>query len=305
MPQPGVTKPVSFPRPGGKSLAELRKGFGPGPVLSPSVSILDPGRNRFGFGLFDRARRQIAEAPAALYFAPAAGGKVSGPFPARFEWLKVKPQFQSRNVAEDPDAARSLYVADLKFPKSGRYEILGAVRLDDRLVAASRVQVEVYRKEPVPKVGDPAPEIDTPTKASVGGDVAKIDTRVPPDDMHEVDYADALGERPIVLLLATPALCQSRVCGPVVDIAQQVKASYKGDAAFIHMEIYKDNEIKPGCLEGRRPLSDCYRPQVLAFKVATEPWLFTIDRQGRVAARIEGAFSESELEKAVHAASRD
>lgn len=36
---------------------------------------------------------------------------------------------------------------------------------------------------------------------------------------------------------ATPALCQSRVCGPVVDVAQQVADQYEGKADFIHMVI--------------------------------------------------------------------
>ncbi len=55
--------------------------------------------------------------------------------------------------------------------------------------------------------------------------------------MHDVDFADALGKEPIVLLFATPALCQSRVCGPVVDVAEQVKRERPDDAAFIHLEI--------------------------------------------------------------------
>ena len=42
--------------------------------------------------------------------------------------------------------------------------------------------------------------------------------------MHDVDFADALGKKPVVLLFATPLLCQSRVYGPVADIAEEVKA---------------------------------------------------------------------------------
>ena len=68
--------------------------------------------------------------------------------------------------------------------------------------------------------------------------------------MHEVDFADVVGKKPIVLLFATPLLCQSRVCGPVVDVAEQVKAEYGDQADFIHMEIYNDNEIDKG--RGRR-----------------------------------------------------
>jgi hypothetical protein len=106
--------------------------------------------------------------------------------------------------------------------------------------------------------------------------------------MHEADLADVLGTKPVVLLFATPALCQSRVCGPVVDIAEQVKASYEGDAEFIHMEIYNDNELDKG-----------FREQVVKWHLPTEPWVFTINREGKIAARIEGAFSARELEAAI------
>ena len=122
----------------------------------------------------------------------------------------------------------------------------------------------------------------------MGGDVSQIDTRDAAVDMHDVDFADVVGKKPIVLLFATPRLCQSRVCGPVVDIAEEVKSERGDDADFIHMEIYKDNEIDQGC-----------RPQVRAWQLPTEPWVFTIDRRGKVAARLEGAFSARELNAAI------
>ena len=277
-----------FPDPTGKTIAELREGLGPGPVLSPSVSLLEPGKNRVGFGLFDRARKQIVDAPAALYFAPVEGGPVRGPFPARYESLEVKPQFESEGVKADPDSATSVYVANVRFDKPGDYEVLGVVELDDNLAAAERVAVRVVKDGAVPEPGEPAISVHTPTEADVGGDVAQIDTRVPPSSMHEADFADVLGEKPVVLLFATPALCQSRVCGPVVDIAEQVKAGYDGDAEFIHMEIFNDNEFDKG-----------FREQVVKWKLPTEPWVFTIDREGNVAARIEGAYSARELEAAL------
>jgi predicted transcriptional regulator len=59
------------------------------------------------------------------------------------------------------------------------------------------------------------------------------------------------------------------------------------------MEIYRDNAIEKG-----------FRPQVLAWRLPTEPWVFAIDKQGRVAARLEGAFSAAELEEAVEKATR-
>ena len=291
---PPVAKPEDFPKAAGKTIAQLGREHGSGgPVLAPSVSLLEPGKSRFGFGLFDRARAQITNVPVALYVAPVGGGPARGPFLSRYESLKIAPQFQSRTVASDPDAARSVYVADLQLSKPGRYEVLGLARYDDRVVAAATAggPIQVVKNGPVPSVGDRAPLIHTPTKTDVGGDLKKIDTRDPPDSMHDVDFADMLGKKPVVLLFATPLLCQSRVCGPVVDVAEEVKAKRGRDAAFIHQEIYTDNEVDKG-----------FRPQVLKWKLPTEPWLFTIDRNGRIAARIEGAFSADELNHAIDAA---
>ncbi len=141
----------------------------------------------------------------------------------------------------------------------------------------------------MPGVGDPAPLIHTPVPSDVGGDLSQIDTRQPPaEDLHKADFADVVGKKPIVLLFATPLLCQSRVCGPVVDIAQEVKSERKDDVEFIHMEIYNNNSIDQG-----------FRPQVLQWKLPTEPWVFTIDRTGKIAARIEGAYSADELRAAI------
>jgi hypothetical protein len=282
-----------FPKVRGRTMTQLAANIQAGPVLAPSVSLLVPGKNRFGFGLFDRSRKQITDAPGALYIARTEDSRAYGPYVARWESLEVKGHYLSKTVATDPDAAKTLYVADVPFKKPGKYVVLGLFRLDNRLVGAGTT-VQVVKGSNVPKVGDPAPKIDTPTKASVGGDVSKIDTREPPDDMHDTNVADALGKKPIVLLFATPALCQSRVCGPVVDIAEQVRhARSKDDVAWVHMEIYNNNTVNDG-----------YRPQFLRYHLPGEPWLFTINRKGKIAAEIEGAFSAAELNKAVDAAAK-
>jgi hypothetical protein len=290
---PKVPSVTQFPKVRGRTMAALAANVQAGPVLAPSVSLLVPGKNRFGFGLFDRQRKQITDAPGALYIARNENSRVSGPYVARWETLEVKGHYLSKTVATDPDAAKTLYVADVPFKKPGKYVVLGLFRLDNRLLGAGTT-VRVIKGSNVPQVGDAAPKIDTPTKASVGGDLSKIDTRDPHDDMHDVNFADAYGKRPIVILFATPALCQSRVCGPVVDIAEQVRhARPKDDVAWIHMEIYKNNKVVDG-----------YTSQFLRYHLPSEPFLFAINRKGKIAAEIEGAFSADELTKAVDAAAK-
>jgi hypothetical protein len=294
---PPPAKAEDFPKPGGRSLVELLNEVGgSGPVLAPSGLELRTGTQRVGFALFNRSRDQITDASVAVYAAPAGGGPAKGPYPARYESLGVKPQFQSRQTASDPDSAKSIYTAEIPFDKPGKYELLGIARLRGKLVPATTpmpgVVVKKESGDPIPAVGTRPPRIHTPTEAEVGGDVASIDTRLPPSSMHDADFADVLGKKPVVLLFATPQLCQSRVCGPVVDVAEQVKANSGDDVEFIHMEVYRDNRIDRGI-----------RPQLAAFHLQSEPWLFVFDRSGKVATRIEGAFSEGELEQAISKAS--
>jgi hypothetical protein len=297
---PPEARPDQFPSATGKTLAELRSDLPQGgPVLAPTVSVLTAGKDRLGFGLFTSSRAQIADASAAVYIAPVGGGPAQGPFVAHYQSLAVKPAFLSTTTAGDPDAAKTLYVADVPFEKPGKYQVLGMARLDERLVAATSAMPELVvlpkKDDPVPKVGDTPPAIHTPTVADAAGDEQSIDTRDPTaPDLHQVDFADALGKKPIVLIFATPLLCQSRVCGPVVDLVLQLQDKYGEQADFIHMEIYNGNEVNKG-----------YRPQVGQFHLPSEPWLFTIDRHGKVAARIEGAFSADELEAAIKKALKD
>jgi hypothetical protein len=115
--------------------------------------------------------------------------------------------------------------------------------------------------------------------------------------MHSVDLVDALKrKRPVVLLFATPALCQSRVCGPVEDVAEQVKSEYGDRMDFIHMEIYNDNKPKQaasGAILGN------LRPQVRAYHLESEPVAFAINKRGVIVERLQGAFSVEELTAAV------
>lgn len=279
-----------FPKSAGHTLAELQARLPQGPIFAPTVSVLRVGTDRVGFGLFDVAHKQIAGAAAALYVANADGSKMRGPYIARSESLAVKPAFESKTTAQDPDAAKAVYVADVPFPRKGKYAVLAVVRVDGRLLATSGFTLSAGGKGSLPPgPGETAPRVHTPTLDSAGGDAAKITTRNPPDlPLLKTDLASVLGKRPVVLTFATPQLCVSRVCGPVVDVAEQVASQFAGKVTFIHNEIYKDNDTSKG-----------FRSQVRAYRLPTEPWTFVIDRRGRVSSAIEGALSVGELQRAV------
>ena len=240
--------------------------------------------------MFTLTREAIDDAEVALYAAKGADGVVRGPFPARIESLETDAAYASQTTSTDPDAAEVVYVAELDLDSQGEWEILAMIREEDGTLRVARLNATLIagRFPDVPSEGDKAPKIDTPTVDDVGGDLAKLDTRQPPGTMHEENFADVVGKKPVVLLFATPALCQSRVCGPVVDITEEVKAETEEDVAFIHMEIFKDNQFDKGP-----------RPQVEAFNLPTEPWLFVVDEDGVISTAIEGAFSANELREAI------
>lgn len=280
-------------------------------VVSPAAEVFYPGVNRYPFGVSDRERGGVDDAEVALYFAkvpvPRPGNKSKsgnsgpakarlqaldqpavGPFPASIESLATKPAFRSRSTTEDPDAARVVYSAHLNLPSAGVWGIAAIVEEDGELKGVPLPSVVVGEFHRIPRPGQGAPAVHTPTAQDVGGQLSKITTRIPPDSQNKVDYAEALGKEPIVLLFATPQFCQSRVCGPVVDVAEQAKTEYGDKAAFIHMEIYNDND------PAKR-----VRPQVRAFHLPTEPYLFTIDRNGIVRDAVEGAFGLELMHEAV------
>jgi hypothetical protein len=97
----------------------------------------------------------------------------------------------------------------------------------------------------------------------------------------------------VALLFSTPALCTSKICGPVTDILVSLQHEFAHQITFIHEEVYADNDPAKGL-----------RPQMQAFHLETEPWLFTVDRRGVIAARLEGAFGVNEARAALEAALR-
>ena len=279
---PRVQGTAGFPRPASRSLRELIRNMPRGPELAVGVSLLEPGRNRLAFGLFDRGSRQIGDLRVGVYVAKGLDEAAHGPWPARYEQISVKPRYRSKTAERDPNAVHSFYLAQPSFPDAGTYTITAIAELGGSLVVTAPAQVTVAPSS-VPGTGDRAVPIHTPTAVSVGRPLAGT-----------VDFADALRRhRPILLLFATPTHCENRVCGPVADVAEQVKARYGGRVDFIHVGIYNDNDPSKGTL-----------PQVRAWHIPSEPFAFAINAGGRVAARLEGPFNVPELLAAVRRALR-
>jgi hypothetical protein len=279
-----------FPPASGKSLQQLANVARSGLQLGNATGVFTPGTRRVAFGVTDSAG-SFVYAPSALYIAATPGSPARGPFLAPADPVTVEQQYRSQQNS-GPGGLQAIYAANVVVPRPGTYSILAVMKMPSGFAAAGG-QIAVGASSPIPDVGQRPPAIATETPASVGSHADLLTTRIPRENMQQVSFKDVLGKRPIALLISTPQLCQSRVCGPVTDVAVQLQHEYGDRVAFIHEEVYVNNQPAQGL-----------RPQLKALHLQTEPWLFTVNRQGRIAARLEGTFGLDGFRKALDAALR-
>jgi hypothetical protein len=177
---------------------------------------------------------------------------------------------------------RGVYRAQVSFPAPGKWN--GQARFSNTTTKFT-MQLPATATAPVP--GEAAPRAASPTVTDSLG-VKPICTRVPECPLHTVSLADVVGSgRPVAVLFATPALCTSRYCGPVLDELLAVRAPYEGRVTFVHVDIYKS-------LRGTQE-----SPTVKAWKLPSEPWLYTIDSAGNIVNRLDTAFGRAEMQLAL------
>ena len=276
-----------FPGAAGRSLQQLAKLAGQSVQLGPATGTYTPGTRRFAFALTDSQNRFVY-APTAVYLATSPTAPAQGPFLAPADPVGVAAQYRSKQNAA-PGGLQAIYGSEVPVPQAKVYDVLALSRTGSGIVGATN-EIAVAKSSPIPGVGQRPPDIATETLPDVHGDVTLLTTRQPPEEMHSASFSQVLGKRPVALLISTPELCTSRVCGPVTDIIVSLQHDFPG-IAFIHQEVYVNNNPTKGL-----------RPQLHALHLETEPWLFVINRHGTITARLEGAFGVNEAREALQTA---
>ena len=149
----------------------------------------------------------------------------------------------------------------------------------------------VLKHSAAPEVGERA----IPSKNPVlkpGVDPKTVTTAEPPDrELLRTTVAAAMAaNQPFVVTFATPLYCQTRTCGPVV----QVDAVRREGLA----------EARASTSSTSRSTRTTTRPRartswVDQWELQSEPFTFVVDKNGVIRSRLEGAFSAAELEQAV------
>jgi hypothetical protein len=279
-----------FPAAHGRTLQQLGRLVKSSASFGAATGTFTPGHHRLAFGV-NASSGAFIYAPTAVYIATSPHSPAQGPFLAPADPMTVPPADRSKQNA-GPGGIQAIYATQLPIPHAGTFTVLSLTRTSQGLVGAPG-EIAVAASSPIPDVGQHAPDIATDTPATAGGDVSLLTTRQPPESMHSVSLKAVLGKRPIALLFSTPQFCVSRICGPVTDVAVSLQNAFASRISFIHEEVYAHNQPKQGL-----------RPQMKAFHLQTEPWLFAINRHGIITARLEGAFGTTELRQALESALR-
>ena len=161
------------------------------------------------------------------------------------------------------------------FPRPGIYDV---DTVADGVELNSQVQVFDPTEIEQPLVGQILPPAATPTTQQ-SFDVNPICTLNPQCPFHETDLQVALeGDLPVVVLLATPAYCQTTACGPILDLLVD-EAGGRSDLVVIHAEVYKDPKSAPDLAEA------ALAPLPLEYEMPFEPSLFVSDAAHEIVAR--------------------
>ncbi|HZQ59312.1 MAG TPA: hypothetical protein VFA84_14830, partial [Acidimicrobiales bacterium] len=180
----------------------------------------------------------------------------------------------------EPNYALTTYT----FPQPGNYQVRATFR--GRTLGLP-LTVTAPSASATPTIGQKMVSVATPTTASAGG-VNPICTAQPQCPFHAVSLDAALAaHKPVALQFATPALCQSKFCGPVLSNLVAVSAPWRDRVTFIHAEIYTD-------LTGQTET-----PAVKAWGLQHEPMLYLGDATGTIVARIDNLFDQDEARAAL------
>lgn len=310
----------------GEALAPTTSATGGNSRLSGVVVTTDlsTGANRFAVGVIDEEEGQpILDADVALrFFKVLQGNQAQLRFESETEFVGFETFYLNEDTGEKVTTGNTgVYVTNVEFDETGDWgvEINGSA--GGKTIAPMTLPFEVLPPDRVLSVGDPAPLSRQRVAADVT-DIREIDSMTPPDPLHDVTIADAVASgKPSVILFGTPAFCETRTCGPVMEtVMLPLYETYKERANFIHVEPYRLSELRDGvglCPvpafnadfarqgvgEGGGQCPKASEEEVQAagesWNLTTEPIVFVIDPTGKIAGKFEGIAGPEEVEDAL------
>ncbi|HEV8421077.1 MAG TPA: hypothetical protein VGR13_06960 [Actinomycetota bacterium] len=277
----------------GNSIAGITKGAVQVSVVS-SGSPVKPGKTYFGFGLITNQGGVITRGSPKVWVARNTTSKALGPFTAT--WYPFTPASEFDDTSPR-SALPGTYATEIEVPSAGQWTVAVTAEAGGRPAAGTTSLTATA--QPVPaEVGTKALSVETPVAHS-RAEAREICTRTPPDPLHYISLDKALKNgKPTVVTFATPLLCESMLCGPVVDeVLKTFETVGRDKANFIHVEEFlpgPDLKPPPATLEN---VSSAFK----AWGFTTEPWTIVVDGDGIIRNRFEGPVTAPQIEAALQA----
>lgn len=277
----------------------------PDDVLLPTVisSDLAVGENRFLVGLQDQETGALVlDADLALAFFLLDSDEGTLKFERNAEPIVIMRSFTHTHedgVTETHEAGEvGAYRTTVDFDVAGLWgvEVTGTTA-DGQALEPLRPTFNVLEEPFGLAVGDPAPRTKQVLVSDVD-DIREIDSSENPiPEQHDMTVADAVTSGlPSVIAIATPAFCESQICGPTKVFFDDLYNEYRDVANFVHVEPFQVQAVRDG--ECAR-LSDCLNPIMDEWRLQTEPWVFIVDADGNIAAKFVGLVTFDELAEAL------
>ncbi len=269
--------------------------LGKGEIFPTIVnSTLAAGQNRVAMKLSDREDNKVLDANVHLRYYNLNGGKTKFRSEADARFIPVRLSYvdeQSGTKATVATGDDGVYVSYANFDEGGDWGVEISIERGGKRFDPVPFRFNVLDAPVEPGVGDPAPPSVQMVLANVSS-IEEIDSSSPPRPaMHGMTIADAIKSgKPSAIAFATPAFCRSRTCAPVMDdIMDPLAATFAGRVNFVHVEPYVLRDLRQANIENPVPATREWR-------LPTEPWVFVVDRQGKVAAKFEGILARDEVE---------
>ena len=247
------------------------------PVLASSEVVVGP--NRLALGILEN-NVPIPDAPQTrvhvrYYKLAGSQATMTG---------EEDAQFYGENLGE-----RGTYIIHPTFDAAGQWGLEVEMTRPGKQPTTQRISIDVTAKGNAPMIGASAPRSQTPTVKDVK-DLKTITSATKPDPrLYQLSVAQALADgKPSLILFATPGFCQTAICGPGVDVLSRLEDTFGKDVNAVHVEVYQYPFEQGKFVSAMRE-----------WNLQTEPWLFLVDRQGKVVSRYEGGITYQELEPAV------
>jgi len=266
-------------------------------IISSDLAI---GPNRFMVGLVTPDSEVITDAQVQFGFFKLSGDQGELRSEAQATVIKMTRGI----VREKPDGTRetvetgetAAYVVEVEFDEAGDWGVRVTGTRSGKPFDPMNIQFTVTEAPSSIAIGSAAPKSVQLTLNDVS-DLSDIDTADPPDpEWHRMTIADAVTSgKPVAIAFTTPGFCQTQMCAPMTQELAMLYEKYKDRMIFVHVEPYFLDRMRAGQCPN---LGECAVPTMEEWGLQTEPWIFIVDAEGKVAAKFEAFVMMDEVEAA-------